>query len=327
MEAQRAQSTLSRSADNSTDKVLKRTRLFKLIKRNGPLISMALPGILFIIAFAYVPMSGIIIAFKDYRFDKGIFGSSWIGLKNFEYLFASENAWHITFNTLYLNGLFIVTGTIISIVIALMMNEVKIKWLSGLFQSSFLIPYFLSWVVVSFFAYSLLNSQNGFINTMLEHLGNKPIDWFSEPKYWPSILVITNAWKSAGFSSVIYLAAMLGINQEYYEAAQIDGASKLQQITGITLPFIKPLIIMLTVLSIGRIFYADFGMFFNVTRDQGLLYPTTDVIDTYVFRMLRVSGDVGMASAAGFYQAVVGFILVLSTNYMVRKIDKENSLF
>jgi len=302
------------------------SRMYNVLRRNFTLLTMTLPALLFVIAFNYLPMGGIVIAFKDYRFDQGIFGSSWVGFKNFYYLFSTADAWRITFNTLYLNFLFIVMGTLAAIVLALMMNEVRSRWLNGVYQSLLLLPYFLSWVIIKYFSYALLESD-GLVNNVLKALGYETINFFSEPAYWPLILVLTSIWKGVGFSSLIYLAAILGINREYYEAAEIDGANKLQQIFKITLPLIRSLIIMLTILAIGGIFRADFGMFYNVTHDQGLLYSTTDVIDTYVFRMMRSIGDFGMASAAGLYQSIVGLCLVLLTNWVVRKVDEENSLF
>ncbi|TBL80031.1 sugar ABC transporter permease [Paenibacillus thalictri] len=288
---------------------------------------MTLPGVLILFCFAYLPMFGIIIAFKDYKFDKGIVGSEWVGLKNFKYLFSSEDAWRITFNTLFLNAMFIVFGLIAAVGIALLMNEVKVRWLNKLFQSALFFPYLLSWVVMGYLVFALLKMENGLVNSALAAVGLEPVQWYVDAAKWPALLVLIMLWKTAGYYSVIYLAGMLGISQEYYEAAKIDGASKWQQIIHITLPLLVPIMTIMTLLQIGRIFYADFGLFFNVTRDTGLLYSTTDVIDTYVFRMLRTVGDVGMASAAGFYQAVVGFILVLLANLIVRKIDKNNALF
>lgn len=299
----------------------------RYLRRNGHLATMALPGLAALFCFAYMPMFGIIIAFKRFNVEKGIWGSDWAGLDNFRYLFSSADAWRITFNTLYLNALFIGVGLAISVGIALLMNEVRHKWLNRFYQSTLFFPYLLSWVVVGYIAFTLLSADNGLINKWLGQLGMEGVQWFAEPQYWPVILVIVNSWKIAGYYAIIYLAAMMGISNDYYEAARIDGATKWQQITKITLPLIVPVITIMTLLQIGRIFYADFGLFYNVTRDTGLLYETTDVIDTYVFRMLRTVGDIGMASSAGFYQAVVGLLLVVISNYVVRRIDKDNALF
>jgi putative aldouronate transport system permease protein len=296
------------------------------LQENRWLILMTMPGMLFLFVFSYLPMFGILIAFKDYRYADGIWGSKWVGFKNFEFLFATEDVWRVTGNTFMLNALFILCGLIISICLALLMYEVKNKYLGAIFQSSYFLPYLLSWVLVGYFVYAMLTTD-GLVNQILGYFGMESISWFTSPAYWPLILVLVSVWKGAGYTSIIYLASMLGINTEYYEAARIDGASKLQQILRITLPQIMPVITIMLLLQVGRIFYADFGLFYNVTRDSGMLYATTDVIDTYVFRMLRKVGDFGMASAAGFYQAIVGFVLVFVSNAIVRKVNKDNALF
>lgn len=301
-------------------------RMRKLFRTNGPLMMMALPGVLFLFIFKYLPMGGIIIAFKDYNFSDGILGSRWVGLKNFQFLFSSQDAWRITYNTITLNFMFILCGTVIALVLALAMNELRSKLFHSVVQSAFFLPYLLSWVLVGYFVFALLTT-NGLINKTVEIFGAGPVNWYGEPGYWPAILVLLSIWKGAGYNSIIYLASILGINSEYYEAAKIDGASRVQQIRYITIPLIRPVIIMMTLISLGHIFHSDFGMFYNVTRNAGALYPTTDVIDTYVFRMFRTLGDVGISSAAGFYQATVGFLLVLLSNYVVRKIDNENAMF
>ncbi len=299
---------------------------FKKFRRDVPLLFLTLPGMLYLFIFAYLPMFGIMIAFKNYKFTDGIWGSEWVGFQNFKFLFATDDAWRITFNTLYLNGIFIVTGTVASILLALLMNEVKHKFVHNFTQSAVFLPFLLSWVLVGYFVLALL-SANGLANNLLQQFGIEGVSWYYKPSYWPAILAVIAIWKNAGYVSLIYLASIMGISSEYYEAARIDGASKLQQIRYITLPLLTPVITIMVLLSIGRIFYADFGMFYNVTRDSGSLYVTTDVIDTYVYRMLRILGDMGMASAAGFYQSIVGFVLVLFSNLAVRKFNKDNALF
>nr|WP_242656418.1 ABC transporter permease subunit [Ruminiclostridium hungatei] len=288
---------------------------------------IALPGLAIVFVFNYLPMFGVILAFKNYKPAAGIFGSQWAGFENFKYLFSTRDAWNITYNTLFLNSLFIITGTVGGILIALLVNEVRNKWLVKFYQSSMFLPYFISWVIVSYFVYSLLSYDMGMVNNLLASLGMEPVQWYNEPRLWPAILTIVNLWKGVGYGSVIYLAGIMGIDAELYEAATIDGANKLQQASGITLPLLSPLIITLTLMAIGRIFFADFGLFYNVTLDNGGLYSTTNVIDTYVFRALKFSGDIGMASAAGFYQAFVGFLLVLASNLFVKKINPERALF
>ncbi len=288
---------------------------------------MALPGIAIVFVFNYLPMFGLVLAFKNYIPSDGIFGSKWVGFDNFKYLFSTRDAWNITYNTLFLNAIFIITGTIGGILIALLVNEVRKKWLIKFYQSAMFLPYFISWVIVSYFVYSLLSYEMGMVNHFLKNLGIEPVQWYQEANLWPAILTVVNLWKGVGYGSVIYLAGIMGIDGELYEAATIDGASKLQQVRKITLPLLTPLITTLTLMSIGRIFFADFGLFYNVTLDNGALYSTTNVIDTYVFRALKYSGDVGMASAAGFYQAFVGFLLVLASNLFVKKINPERALF
>ncbi len=302
-------------------------RVRRFFDRNGAYMLMALPGVLLIFVFAYAPMPGIVIAFKNYKFNLGIWGSEWSGFNNFRFLFATPLTGRVLFNTLFMNALFIVSGTVASIGLALLLNEVHGKFRSRVYQSSMFFPNFLSMVIVSYFVFAFLATDTGLINGLLKSMGAQPVEWYSSPEYWPVILVIVHLWKGTGIGSVIYLATMLGINPEFYEAAKIDGANKWQQIRYITLPSLVPVIVILTLLAIGRIFYADFGMFYVVTRDTPALYRTTDVIDTFVFRALRQLGDVGMAAAAGFAQSVIGFVLVIVSNLVVRKIDPDKSLF
>lgn len=302
-------------------------RLFHTFRKNKWLLIMCMPAMLLILAFSYLPMFGMIIAFKNYRANKGFWGSEWVGFDNFKFLFATKDAWTVTFNTVFLNALFIVFGLIASVAIAIMLNEIRKKAFLKFYQSALFFPYFLSWVIVSYFVFALLSGDNGLVNKVLGNLGLTEPSWYSTPHFWPIILTLVYLWKNVGYLSIIYVAGLIGINEEYYEAAKIDGATRLQQIFKITLPLLTPLIITMTLLQIGRIFYADFGLFYNVTLNSGMLYQTTDVLDTYVFRSLRVLGDVGMASAAGMYQAVVGFILVMLSNWSVRKIDKDSALF
>ncbi|MFC0214753.1 ABC transporter permease [Paenibacillus chartarius] len=301
-------------------------RAAKTLNKNKALLLLALPGLLCIFVFSYVPMFGIVIAFKNYNAVDGIWGSPWIGLRNFEFLFNSQDAWRITYNTLALNFSFIAFGTVAAVALAIVMNEIKSRWMSSIYQSVLFLPHLLSWVLVGYLVFALL-AASGLVNHVLAAFDREAVSWYTEPAYWPFILTITVIWKQAGYTSIIFLASIIGISPEYYEAAKIDGASKLQQIRYITLPCLVPVITIMTLLSIGRIFYADFGLFYNVTQDIGQLYPTTDVIDTYVFRMLRTVGDIGMASAAGVYQSIVGFLLVLGSNYFVRKVNADNALF
>jgi ABC-type polysaccharide transport system, permease component len=302
------------------------SRLLKDFGKNLDLTLLALPTIIYVIIFCYLPLYGLILPFKNYNYEQGFFRSPWAGLKNFEFLFTSDQLLVITRNTLGYNLLFIVTSTVITVFLAILLNEISKRFVK-LYQTAMFFPYFLSWVVVSYIALAFLDMQNGLFNSVLKTLGKEPVLWYGDPKYWVAILVLANLWKGVGCGTVVYYAAIIGIDSEYYESAKLDGASRFQQAIFITVPLLKPIITILTILSIGKIFFSDFGLFYNLPLNQTVLYPATDVIDTYVYRAVRNLGDFGMASAAGFYQSVLGFILVLLTNFIVRKIDNENKLF
>ncbi|OAB39931.1 sugar ABC transporter permease [Paenibacillus macquariensis subsp. defensor] len=297
-------------------------------RQYSALFLMMLPGIIYIVINNYLPMFGVVIAFKDFNYSKGILGSDWIGFKNFEYLFKTTDALLITRNTILYNVVFIFLNLVIALGVAILLNEVKKRFLSRLYQSVILLPYLISMVIVGYLVFAMLSLETGFVNkTVLPMLGISDISWYSESKYWPYILTFVHIWKSAGYLCIIYLAAIIGIDPEYYEAATIDGASKWQQIKSITIPLITPVITVMTLLQIGRIFYSDFGLFYQVPLNAGALQSTTNVIDTYVYRALMTLGDVGMSSAAGLYQSFVGFVLVLLSNYIVRKKNSDNALF
>ncbi|MBT2291528.1 sugar ABC transporter permease [Paenibacillus albidus] len=303
---------------------LSRRRIWKY----GPLYFMMIPGMTYLLINNYLPMFGISIAFKNIDYAKGIWNSDWVGFQNFKFLFQSADAFIITRNTILYNLAFIIIGLIVGVGFAILLNEIKSKAATKAYQSIILLPYLISMVLVSYLVFSMLSIETGFLNkTILPALGIEPISWYNEPNYWPYILVFVNVWKSAGYSCIVYLAAIIGIDPEYYEAAKLDGATKWQQIRTITIPLITPIIIMLLILNIGRIFYSDFGLFYQVPMNSGPLYDVTSTIDTYVFRGLMQLGDIGMASAAGLYQSIVGFILVIFSNYVVRKLSKDNALF
>ena len=307
---------------------VKRGSRSEKVKKWLPLYLMMLPGAIYLIVNNYIPMFGMIIAFKKVDFSKGIFASDWIGLKNFEFLFASDDAAVITRNTILYNVAFIFLNTTLGILFAIFICDILNKRLKKLYQSAILFPFLMSMVIVGYIVYAFFSMQSGIVNkTILPLLGKDPIFWYNEPKYWPAILIFVNTWKGIGYGCLIYISAINGIDPTYYEAAELDGAGKLKQIWHITLPCILPLIITLTLLSIGKIFYSDFGLFYQVPRDSGMLYSTTNVIDTYVYRGLMKQGNIGMSSAAGVYQSVVGFVLVLLSNLVVRKVSKENALF
>ncbi|QHW35618.1 sugar ABC transporter permease (plasmid) [Paenibacillus rhizovicinus] len=289
---------------------------------------MLLPPVLVFIVNAYLPMVGLLIAFKDINYTDGIFTSPWVGFRNFEYLFTTTDAWRITRNTILYNLLFIFSGLVLSVGIAIALNEIKTRFFPKLYQTIMIMPNFLSMVIVAFVGYAFLSSDSGYINrSILEPLGIPGINWYTEPKYWPFILPFINIWKTVGMNSIIYLAAITSIHAEYYEAAVIDGAGKWKQIRHITLPLLTPVMVILTILAVGNIFRADFGLFYQTTMNSAALYPTTDVIDTYVYRALMNLGDIGMSSAASFYQSVVGFICIMGANWIVKKINSDNAMF
>ena len=289
-----------------------------------PLYLMFLPGAIYLIINNYIPMAGIIVAFKTYKAKLGLFGSPWAGLKNFEFLFATSDAWIITRNTILYNLAFIVLNTVVGIILAIFICDAMSKRAKKIYQSSVLFPYLMSAVILGYIVYAFFSQSTGIIN---KSLLSEPINWYSEPKYWPWILIFTNLWKGVGYGVMIYVSTINGIDPSLYEAAEIDHANKLQQIWYVTLPHLKPVIITLTLMSVGRIFYSDFGLFYQVPRNAGLLYPVTNTIDTYVYRGLMQSGNIGMSAAAGFYQSIVGFMVVLLANGITRKVSKENALF
>ena len=298
------------------------------IMHNIPLYLMFLPGAIYLLINNYIPMRGLTIAFQQVNWNKGILKSPWVGFSNFEYLFKTSDAWVITRNTLGYNLVFIVLGTVLAIAIAILLNEIRSLRFKKFYQTVILLPYLISMVVVSYLVFAMLSSENGFINlSILRPLGLPEISWYTEPKYWPAILIIVYTWKSFGYNCILYYATLVGIDHGYYEAAVIDGANRWQQVWNITLPELVPTIITLTLMSIGKIFYSDFGLFYQVPMDSGPLYDVTNTIDTYVYRGLIRLNNVGMSSAAGFYQSIVGFALVLLANFTVRKISKENALF
>ena len=307
-------------------------------KHNGslsssiPLYLMLLPGLAVLLFNNYLPMIGVILPFKDYQFNgdflSSLFGSPWSGFKNFEYLFISGDAVHSMVNTILYNIVFISLDAIVPVALAIAMSEMWSKHLGNFYQSAMFLPYFISWVAVSYIVYAFFVSGDGFINsTLLKGLGLPDINFYAEPGKWPVILTFFHLWKYTGYNLIVYIAALSGINGEYYEAAELDGASKWQQVKYITLPMLKTTIVILTLLAVGRIFNGDFDLFFNVPRNTSILYPTTEVLDTYVYNCLMRLADTPMSAAAGIFQAVVGCVVVISANAVVNKVDKESALF
>ena len=300
------------------------------IHDHWPMFLMALPAVALLFCFSYLPMFGTLIAFKRYKVRQGILGSKWMKplFRNFEILFRKNSQAVVAIrNTLGLNLMFIVVGTVFAVLLALMFNELNSRRYKKLAQSLSFLPYFISTVVVGIFVSSLLSYENGTINALIASFGGARINFYARPELWPGILLITNIWKGAGYSSVVYLAAISGIDATFYEAARIDGAGKWQEIRYITLPLLVPTITVLTLLSIGKIMNADFGFFYNVTGDNPNLYATTDVLDTFIYRTLRQTGDMGISSAVGLFQSSVSLVLVLLSNWAARRIDEGSALF
>lgn len=298
------------------------------IKKYIPVYLMMLPGLLYLFINNYMPMAGLVVAFKQVNFSTGIWKSPWIGLKNFEFLFTTDEAVLITRNTIFYNLAFIVIGIILGIFLAILITEVANEKLKKMYQSAILMPFLMSIVIVSYIVYAFLGAEHGLVNnSILPALGSEPVSWYTEPEYWPWILIFVHTWKGIGYGCLIYISTINGIDRSLYEAASLDGAGLWKQICYVTLPYLKGTVITLTLLNIGKIFYADFGLFYQVPMNSGQLYDTTNVIDTYVYRALLQLSNSGMAAAAGFYQSIVGFILVMVSNLIVRKVSTENALF
>ena len=302
--------------------------VYRRILKQLPLYLMMVPGLAYLLINNYLPLAGLQLAFKKFKYALGIWKSDFNNFKNFTYLFKSSDAWIIIRNTVGYNLVFILLGTVVAIFVAILLNMVRVKRMQKFYQTVILIPHLISYVIVSYIVYAFLGQDNGMINnSLLKALGMEPIAWYTEAAYWPYILVITQLWKTFGYNSIIYYATIVGIDQTYYEAAIVDGATWWKQVRFITLPMLKPVIVTLTLLAIGRMFYSDFGLFYQVPMNIGLLYDATNTIDTYVYRGLLETNDVGRASAAGFIQSVMGFFLVLGTNAIVRRVDREQALF
>ncbi len=298
------------------------------IKKNVLLLYlMLLPGIVYIFINNYMPLPGLLIAFKRFNYSKGLWGSDWCGLKNFTYLFKTNDAWRITKNTLLYNFAFIILGNLIAVIIAIMLTYVRHELSKKMYQTVILIPYLISITVVTFIVYAFLGQQSGFINTFLQKFGQNPISWYTEAKYWPFILILVYLWKNFGYTSILYYATAIGIDSSLYEAAMLDGAGRFKQIMHVTLPGLKKTIIIMVLLQVGKVFYSDFGLFYQVPMRSGLIASTTDTIDVFVYRSLSQLNDIGRASAAGFLQSTLGFALILIVNAIVRKVDEESALF
>ena len=297
------------------------------VKKNKALFVMAAPAVLLVLVMQYLPMSGLVLAFKNYRYDMGVFGSDWNGLANFSYLFSSGTGWLITRNTILYNLLNLITSQMLAVLIAIFITEMNGKIFKKVSQSVIFLPYFISWVIVGVFVYNIFNYETGLMNGLLTSVGFEAVNMYDKPGAWPAIICIFNSWKWCGDNSVIYIAAITGVDSEIYEAASIDGATIFQRIRAITLPSIKPTIITMLLLQVGRILRGDFEMFYQIVGNNGQLYNATDVIDTYVFRSLMQNSNIGMTAAASFYQSALCFIIIMVVNAVVKRIDADYALF
>lgn len=297
------------------------------LKKNRMLFLMILPAMLIVLIFSYLPMSGLVLAFKDYRFNKGVFGSDWNGLENFRFLFASGTGWLITKNTILYNLLNLITSQGLAVLIAIIISEIKVVPFKKITQSVIFFPYFISWVIVGTFVYNIFNYETGLLNSVLTGLGLDAVNVYSMPGVWPFIICLFNSWKWCGYNSVVYIAAITGLDTECNEAAEIDGANIFQRIRYITFPGIRPTLITMLLLNVGRILRGDFEMFYQLVGNNGQLFNATDVIDTYVFRSLTTSANLGMTAAATFYQSILCFIIIMVVNGIVRRIDADYALF
>lgn len=297
------------------------------MKRNKFLVFLCVPAVIWFCIFAYAPLCGLVVAFQKYSPARGIWGSEFVGLKNFKFFFGSQSFFQVTFNTLFLNALFIIATMVSSILIALAISEVSNRWFKKVSQSVILLPHFISWTVVALLMEAFIKTDGGIVNKLLLSLGLDVIPFYQSPKVWPFLLTLLRVWQGAGYGSIVYLAAITGLDQEMYEAARVDGASRFQRIRYLTLPLLKTTAILLFIMSVGKIFNGDFGMIYTLVGNNSVLYPTTDVIDTYVYRQLVEANNMGMSSAVGLYQSIMGFIMVMITNYITKKADPESALF
>lgn len=306
----------------------KKFSLHKHLKKYGALWFLALPGIILTLMFSYIPMSGLVIVFKQYNFMDGIFGSPWVGFDNFKFFFANfEKAWRATKNTMILNTFYTVFGTTASVALAIMFNEIRNKKVLKITQSMSILPHFISWVIAGGILAAILDYNGGTINSIVTFFGFERIDFYNNPKYWRVILTISNIWKGSGYSAIIYFATITGFDTAYYESAEVDGATMWQKIRFITVPLLKPTVIILFLLSVGKMLSGDLTMMMSLTHLSPMLLETTEIIDSFVYRSIMGMGDFTMGSAIGLYQSVFGFILVLFSNWLAGRFDEEYKLF
>ena len=296
------------------------------LKENLWMTLMTLPGVILLFLFNYLPMPGLVIAFKKFNPNKGIWGSEWCGLDNFEFFFKSQDAARTIGNTVAYSALFLVLDLVCAVGLALLFYYLKNQIALKAYNTIVIVPRFMSPVIIAFIVYALLSPGSGFFNAIIKTFGGDPIAWYSDPKYWPWVLTITHVWQTVGLNCILYYASLMGMDNALTEAAEIDGANRMQQIWHVIIPHLAPIMIITTILSIGSLFSGDFGLFYQIPKDQGILYPTTDIINTYTYRAL-LSGSLAKSAAVSLFQNVIGFFLVVGTNAIVKKISPEHSMF
>lgn len=306
----------------------KQRLMYGFKKANYELIAMLLPGIIALVVFSYIPIVGIIVAFKNVDYSNTMWSAPWCGFENFKFLLSTPDAWVITRNTLLYNFVFIGLGAVLNVGVAILLSELYSKKLAKIYQNILFLPHLFSIVIVSYLVYGFLSTDYGWFNTtLLPKLGIKPINWYNTVGVWPFILIFVKFWSTTGYGSVLYISGMAGIDPALYEAAEIDGAGRWQKIIYVTIPSLTPILVVNIILGLGGMFRGDFGLFYNVTMNSSALYPVTNVIDTYIFNALLVTGDTGISSAGAFFQSVMGFVTIVLANLVVKKIDPEKSFF
>ena len=300
---------------------------FAKVRKYRTLIFMCLPTCLFFFFFSYVPLPGIWVAFVKYNYQKGIFGSKFVGLQNFEFMVQSGKLWTLTRNTILYNVAFIILGNLFAVFMAILLNEIRSKAFKKVSQTMMFLPYFISHVLIGVLVFNFLNYDTGFVNTLLSRWGFERWQPYADPSCWPGILIFIYLWQQSGYNSVVYFAAIMGIDGEIIEAARVDGANAFQKIRYIILPSLRPTIVILLLFALGGIVKGNFGLFYNIIGTNSLLYETTDIIETFVYRASVTDFNFSTASAVGFYQSLIGFGIVMTVNYIVKKIEPDYSLF
>lgn len=312
---------------NMPKKQTKKKGFFATLWKYRTLTCMCIPAIIFFFAFSYMPLPGIWVAFVKYNYRNGIFGSKFVGLKNFEFLAQSGKLFSLTKNTILYNLAFIFLGNLLAVFVAILLNELQSKMFKKVSQTMMFLPYFISQVLVGVLVYNLLNYDTGFVNSFLVRMGFERWQPYALPNAWPPLLILIYLWQQTGYNSVVYFAAICGIDTEMIEASKVDGANGFQRIRYIILPSLKPTIIVLLLFALGGIVKGNFGLFYNIIGTNSLLYNTTDIIETFVYRATMTDFNFSTASAVGLYQSVIGFVIVMTVNFIIKKIDPEYSLF